>query len=43
MTDDFCNGKTTNVASSPQRLSGPLHVAELGGQTYDKFDLCAQD
>ena len=29
-TDGFCDGKTSNVASSPQRLSGPLRVVELG-------------
>ena len=29
-TDGFCDGKTSNVASSPQRLSGPLRVVESG-------------
>ena len=43
MTDGFCDGKTTNVASSSQRLSGPFQVAEVGGQMYDKFDACTHE
>ena len=42
-TDGFYDGKTSNVASSPQRLSGPLRVVELGGPTDDKADACTQD
>ena len=37
----FYFGKTPNVASSPQRLSGPLHIVEFGGQTHRKVDECA--
>ena len=40
MTDDFSDGKTSNIASSPRRSSGPLYVVELGGPTDDKFDAC---
>ena len=39
----FCDGKTSNVVSSPWQLSGPLHVVELGGLTDDKFDACAHE
>ena len=31
--DGLCDGKTSNVASSPRRLSGPLRVVDLGGPT----------
>ena len=41
--DRFCDGKTSNVASSPRRLSGPLRVVELGGPTDDKVDACTHD
>lgn len=34
MKDDFCDGKTSNVVSLPQQLSGPLHVVDLGGMTH---------
>ena len=43
MMDRFCNGKTSNVASSPQWLSGPLHVVKLGGPMDDKFITCAHE
>ena len=39
----FCDGKTSNVVSSPWRLSGPLPVVELGGPMDDKFDICAHE
>ena len=42
-TDGFCDGKTPNVASSPQRLSGHLRVVESGWPTDDKVDACAHD
>ena len=45
-TDGFCDGKhgkTSNVASSPRRLSGPLHVVELGWPTDDRVDAYAHD
>ena len=41
--DGFCDGKTSNFASSPQRLSGPLRVVESGWPTDDKVDACAHD
>ena len=41
--DGFCDGKTSNAASSPQRLSGPLRIVELGGLADDKFNTCAHD
>ena len=37
----LCDGKTSNVASSPRRLSGPLSVVELGGPTDDIVNACA--
>ena len=37
-THDFCDIKTSNFTSSPQSLSGPLLVVELGGPRDDKFD-----
>ena len=43
MTDGFCDGKTSNVASLPRRLSGPLRVVELGGLTDEKVGACAHD
>ena len=43
MTDTFCDSKMSNVASSPQRLSGPLHVVELDGPRDDKFDASARE
>ena len=42
-TDGFCDGKTSNVASSPQRLSSPSRVIESGWPTDDKVDACAHD
>ena len=42
-TDSSCDGKTSNVASSPQRLSCPLRVVESGLSTDDKVDACAHD
>ena len=41
MMDGFCHCKTLNAASSPQRLSDPLRVIDLGGLTDDKFHACA--
>ena len=43
MTDGFYNGKTSNVVSSPWRLSDPLCVVELGELTDDKFNACAHE
>ena len=43
MMDRFCNGKTSNIASSPQWLSGPLHVVKLGGPMDDKFITCTHE
>ena len=40
MTDDFYDGKASNVAFSPQWLSGPLCGVELGRLMDDKFDAC---
>ena len=37
--DGFCNSKTSNATSSPQRLPGYLCVVELERLTDDKFDL----
>ena len=38
--DGFFEGKTSNIASSSQRLSGPLRVVELGGRgIYSIFHL----
>ena len=42
-TIDGCDGKISNVTSSPRRLSGPLRVVELRGPTHDKFDACAHE
>ena len=42
-THGFCDSKISNVASSPQWLSGPLPAVELGGPTDDKFDTCANE
>ena len=42
-TDGFCDSKTSNVVSSPQCLSGPLRVVELGNPMDDKIDACAHD
>ena len=42
-TGGFCDGKTSNVASSPRRLSGPLRFVKLEGPTDDKVDACAHD
>ena len=36
--DGFCDGKTSNVASSPWQLSSPLCIVELGGLADDKSD-----
>ena len=42
-TNGFCDGKTSNVASSPRRLSGSLRVVEPGGPMDDKFDTCTHE
>ena len=42
-TDGFSDGKTSNVSSSPQQLSGSLLVIELGGLTDDRFDAGAHE
>ena len=39
----FCDSKTSNVASSPLRLSDLSRVVELEGPTDDKFDACAHE
>ena len=41
--DGFCKSKTSNIASSPRRLSGPLRVLELGGPMNDKVGAYAHE
>ena len=41
--DGFCKSKTSNIASPPRRLSGPLRVVELGGPMNDKVGACAHE
>ena len=35
--DGVCNGKASNVALSPRRLTGLLYVVKLSGPTNNKF------